>query len=57
MMNTIIYIVIGFIDIMKNIVSDFVLNVLKKNKKIDQIKNNDCKIITEPLDLKKYLQN
>ena len=56
-MNTIIYIMIGFIDIMKNIVSDFVLNVLKKNKKIDQIKNNDCKIITEPLDLKKYLQN
>ena len=29
----------------------------KKPKKIDQIKNNDCKIITEPLDLKKYLQN
>ena len=29
----------------------------KKTKKIDQIKNNDCKIITEPLDLKKYLQN
>ena len=24
----------------------------KKNTKIDQIKNNDCKIVTEPLDLK-----
>ena len=57
-MNIIIYIVIGFMDIMKNVVSDFVLNVLKKkNKKIDQIKNNGCKIVTEPLDLKKYLQN
>ena len=40
-------------DIMNNVVSDFVLNVFKKkNTKIDQIKNNDCKIITEPLDLK-----
>lgn len=29
----------------------------KKPRKVDQIKNNDCKIITEPLDLKKYLQN
>ena len=58
MMNIIIYIAIGFMDIMKNVVSDFVLNVLKKkNKKIDQIKHNDCKIVTEPLDLKKYLQN